>query len=197
MSQRADQKSKSKHAILQSAATILRERGAAGASVQQVMGGAGLTVGAFYAHFGDKNALVTEAFKRALHEAMALVDEAADRQTGAAALSNVVARYLSEQHRDEVRTGCPLPAMLGEAAASGDVAPRELLADAVRTMRDRLAAVLASETEDDRLLALLALMVGGQILARATRGTETSSSVLAACRSAGRELATSGARRSP
>jgi TetR/AcrR family transcriptional repressor of nem operon len=189
MSQRATQKSESKRAILQSAAGILRERGAGGASVQGVMAGAGLTVGAFYAHFDDKNALVAEAFLQALDEAKTLVDEAANGETGGEALSSVVSRYLSEEHRDDVRRGCPLPAMLGEAAASDDASTRELFGRAVMTMRDRLSAVASRDVTDDRLLALVALMVGGQILARATRGTPTSSDVLAACRSAGNVLA--------
>jgi TetR/AcrR family transcriptional repressor of nem operon len=189
MSQRALQKSDSKRAILRSAATILRERGGAGASVQHVMAGAGLTVGAFYAHFPDKEALVAEAFVQALDEAKALVDGATGGATGAAALSAVVDRYLSEEHRDDVRRGCPLPAMLGEAAASHDADSSELFEQAVKTMRDRLAAVAQKDAPADAVLALVALMVGGQILARATRGTPTSSMVLASCRKAGKALA--------
>jgi TetR/AcrR family transcriptional repressor of nem operon len=197
MSQRAAQKSESKRAIVESGAILLRERGIAGASVQQVMAGAGLTVGAFYAHFADKHALVSELFARAFEQARAMFDKAADGQSGPERLAAVVERYLSDRHRDNPGLGCPLPATLGEAASSSDEAVRELLGHAVVTMRERLSAVAGPSASEDELYALLALMVGGQIIARATRGTATSSDVLAACRGASRKLvgATKGRRR--
>ena len=64
MSVKAEQKEKSLERILESAARLLRARGIAGAGVAEVMKGASLTVGGFYAHFASKEALVNEALGR-------------------------------------------------------------------------------------------------------------------------------------
>lgn len=153
------------------------------------MAGAGLTVGAFYAHFSDKEELLARAFEQALDETGALAAEAAEGRHGADALVAVLARYLSAEHRDDVRRGCPLPAMLGEAAVSASPGLRAVLARGVETMRKRLTAASAEAVTDETALALVALMVGGQVVARALRGTPTSGRVLAAARRAGEQLA--------
>src|SRR4029077_17007748 len=50
MNAKVDQRERSHETILDSASRLLREKGIAGASVSDVMKGAGLTVGGFYAH---------------------------------------------------------------------------------------------------------------------------------------------------
>src|SRR3954454_23040641 len=64
MNAKVEQKEKSHATILESAARLLRERGIAGARVADVMKGAGLTVGGFYAHFDSKEELIDEAIRR-------------------------------------------------------------------------------------------------------------------------------------
>ncbi|WP_040838159.1 TetR/AcrR family transcriptional regulator, partial [Nocardia brevicatena] len=54
MSQREHQKEESRQRIVRSAIGLLRFRGPATVSVADVMAGAGLTVGGFYAHFPSK-----------------------------------------------------------------------------------------------------------------------------------------------
>ena len=68
MTAKEEQKERSHATILESAARLLRERGISGARVADVMKGAGLTVGGFYAHFGSKEALVDEVLRRAATE---------------------------------------------------------------------------------------------------------------------------------
>ena len=63
MSAKIEQKELSHETILQSAARLLREKGIAGARVADVMKGAGLTVGGFYAHFTSKTELIDEALR--------------------------------------------------------------------------------------------------------------------------------------
>ena len=64
MSAKAEQKQKTRQAILGAADRLLRKRGIAGATVADVMRGAGLTVGGFYAHFASKEALIDTALHR-------------------------------------------------------------------------------------------------------------------------------------
>jgi TetR/AcrR family transcriptional repressor of nem operon len=195
MSQRSIQKAESRAAILKSAAALVRERGLARTTVGDATAGAGLTVGAFYAHFSDKDDLLASAFEEAFRDTEALVANAAAGKKASAAVAAVVCRYLSEEHLDDIRGGCPLPAVLGEAAATDMTASRAPLARSIETMQARLVAVAPGAVSADRALALVALMVGGQILARAARGTPVSSRVLGACRAAGTDLVRRPARR--
>jgi TetR/AcrR family transcriptional regulator, transcriptional repressor for nem operon len=186
MSQRERQKAASRQAIVESAAGLIRQRGPGGTSVQAAMAGAGLTVGAFYAHFEDKTALLDEAFAAAMEQGLGMVDGAAAGCAGADAIGAVLDRYLSQEHRDDPTRGCPLPSVLGEHAVQQDAAPPGAIIVGVEAMQDRLAQ-LGCPRQD--ALALVALMVGGQVLARALRGTALSDDVLHACREAGGRIA--------
>ena len=87
--------------ILESAARLLRERGISGARVADVMKGAGLTVGGFYAHFGSKEALVDEAF-RWLVPGGSLVLELAPHQAAIMAARAREAGYLDVHVRADL-----------------------------------------------------------------------------------------------
>jgi TetR/AcrR family transcriptional repressor of nem operon len=182
-----EQKEKSHRTILDSAARLLRERGISGARVADVMKGAGLTVGGFYAHFGSKEELIDEALRRtsdALRDRLfARIEEKPPEDRAEVVLK----RYLSAAHRDEQTLGCPLPAVVGEI---GTTAPehRRVLAEQVEALRTGLEDLLPKNRGTQRralALGLVALMYGGLSLARAVRGTELSDEVIRACRMLG------------
>ena len=81
------------------------------------MSGAGLTVGAFYAHFKGKDDLLDHAFSLALDEISAMMRSSAGNKKGRGALADVASTYLSEGHRDHAAGGCPMPARSRWAAA--------------------------------------------------------------------------------
>ena len=60
---RTDQKQETRRRIVESATRAIVERGLETPSVGEVMSGAGLTVGGFYAHFENKDALMIEALR--------------------------------------------------------------------------------------------------------------------------------------
>lgn len=186
MSQREQQKAASRKAIVTSAAELIRQRGPGGTSVQAAMVGAGLTVGAFYAHFDDKTALMDEAFATAMAESLGMMADAAAERSGAEGVRAVLDRYLSHEHRDHPSHGCPLPATLGEGVVHQGEIPAAAVAVGVEAMRDRLVR-LGCPRQD--ALALVALMISGQLLARSLRGTPLSDEVLDACREAGGRIA--------
>jgi TetR/AcrR family transcriptional repressor of nem operon len=188
MSTKAEQKERTHATILASAARLLRSKGIAGARVADIMSGAGLTVGGFYAHFGSKEALIDDTIRLTasrLRERLLAGLEAKDEADRAEV---VLKRYLSAAHRDDVENGCPFPAVVGEVVTT---APehREVLAEQVEKFAKELQRVLLRA---DRLaprhlaIGLLALMVGGLGLARAVRGTALSDEVIKACRAFGR-----------
>jgi TetR/AcrR family transcriptional repressor of nem operon len=183
---RTEQKDRTRQDILASAARLLRERGISGASVAEVMKGAGLTVGGFYAHFGSKDELVGATLRQSMR---ALWDEmfaAMGPARGAEAVGMLVRRYLSRAHRDHPAEGCPLPAVVGEAPQASPIV-REALAEELLRNVERLGERLHGDQRRARALALVALMYGGLGLARALGGTPLSDEILKACRDLARQ----------
>ena len=185
---RSERKTQTHEAILDSAARLVRDRGIAGASVADVMKGAGLTVGGFYAHFESKEQLVDEALRRTsdgLRSRLFAGIEEKPREDRAVV---ILTRYLSAAHRDEDALGCALPAVVGEVATR---APehRDVLAQCLDTLVRELGTVLPDAPRPSRrrtwAIGLVALMYGGIGLARALRGTKLSDEILSACRAVG------------
>ena len=96
-----------KAALLKAASEQIRELGFGGINVAQLAKGAGLTHGALYSHFGSKDELVAAAHASAL--------SASGSSLAAAPLRDLLANYLSEQHRDNPGSGCTLAALVSEA----------------------------------------------------------------------------------
>ncbi|MBU8896948.1 TetR/AcrR family transcriptional regulator [Corallococcus sp. H22C18031201] len=186
MSAKAEQKERTHRDILASAGRLLRSRGISGTSVGEVMKGAGLTVGGFYAHFDSKEHLVREAFRATFRgmwaQAVAATEGAGDRA------AQYLGRYLSRAHRDHPEQGCPLPAVAGELG-KGDTEFVGTLDEELRAFAEALAPLHESSPEaprGQRALAMIALMYGGLSLARAVQGTPLSDEILKACRAYGR-----------
>lgn len=188
MNAKAEHKQRSHRAILQSAARLLHERGISGARVADVMAGAALTVGGFYAHFSSKDELVDEALRRTGAELRNRLFARLEEKPEADRAEVILKRYLAAAHRDASSTlGCPLPAVVAEV---GTRAPqhRAVLAEQLEKMIAGLEGHLpAGRPTPGRLMAiaLVALMYGGLSLARALRGTELSDEMLRACRAVG------------
>jgi TetR/AcrR family transcriptional repressor of nem operon len=183
MNAKAERKQRSHQSILESAARLVREKGISGARVADVMQGADLTVGGFYAHFSSKDELVDEALRRtgaALRDGLFAGIEEKPESARAEVL---LKRYLSAAHRDALTLGCPFPAVVGEISTS---APQHgnVLGEQIQTLASGLAKHLPPGS---RLTAigLVALMYGGLSLARALKGSDLSDEVLRACRALG------------
>ncbi len=187
MTRKAEQKQHTNESILQSAARLLRGQGISGARVADVMKGAGLTVGGFYAHFASKEALIEAALRRTSREMRDRLFARLDTKPEADRAEIVLKRYVSAAHRDERETGCPLPATVGEIATT---APEHaaILGSQLEAFAAELEPHLPPGGLPRRQLALaaLALMYGGLSLARAVRGTELSDEILRAVRACGR-----------
>jgi TetR/AcrR family transcriptional repressor of nem operon len=187
MNAKVEQKERSHESILQSAARLVRENGISGSSVADVMKGASLTVGGFYAHFSSKDELVDETLRRIGARLRDGLFARLDEKPEAARAEVILKRYLSAAHRDATTLGCPLPAVVGEV---GTTAPQHgaAVAEQVQALIDGLARHLPADgIVPRRLLAigLVALMYGGLSLSRAVKGTELSDEVLRACRALG------------
>jgi TetR/AcrR family transcriptional repressor of nem operon len=179
-----EKKERSHATILASAARLTRERGIAGASVAEVMKGAGLIVGGLYAHFGSKGDLIDEALRRTGAILRERLFSRIEEQPGPERAEVVLKRYLSAAHRDEQTLGCPLPAVVGEIGTTAGE-HGAVLAEQLEALSTRLEELLPSARGTSRralALGLVALRVGGLSLARALRGKARSDEVIRACR---------------
>ncbi|MDT7788209.1 MAG: TetR/AcrR family transcriptional regulator, transcriptional repressor for nem operon [Pseudonocardiales bacterium] len=161
-------------------AQLLRERGSAGISVQDVMGAAGLSHGGFYKHFASKDELLGIATEAAFQTALAQIADLTDRED---AWEAFVGQYLSVEHRDSPGTGCANTALATESARAGDDAPlRAAYAAGLKRMIEFLVALkgLPDDQEVARRRAVvdLATLVGALTMARATGRTPLSREIL-------------------
>src|SRR5215470_8394232 len=99
--------------IVKEASRLFRERGFENVSVGEVMRAAGLTHGAFYAHFGSKQQLqeAAVAYGQALSASRARSH--GGTRKGRQAYAD---RYLNTRHRDNPGDGCTMAALAPEVA---------------------------------------------------------------------------------
>src|SRR5436190_11291849 len=108
-----DQKPATRRRILEAAGRRFKEDGIDGSGVAILMSDAGLTNGAFYAHFKSKEDLVANVLADQLRaQRQSFDDQPSDR----AGLQTFVRSYLSPEHRDQIADGCPSAALLDEIA---------------------------------------------------------------------------------
>jgi len=155
--------------IVEAAARAIRRTGYDGTGVADIMKGAGLTHGGFYAHFASREAMLAEAADRAGSESVAMMERIGATAPPSRALQAMMEAYLSKAHVEGVETGCA-------AAALGSEMPRqapEVRRAATRRIKEMIDLV-ARQSPDwgqpsahERALVTVATMVGTLVLARA------------------------------
>lgn len=175
-------KQETRERIVQAAATIARREGLQAASIPRVMRAAGLTVGGFYAHFASKSALDVEVIRTVVGAIPGRGLAGLQQLSGLAWIERATTRYLTAAHRDN-SDGCSYPAILSGIAAGSDetktafAAALELRVKAFEAHMPAIPGV----TSRERSLALMALTIGGLLLARASGTTAISRELLTAC----------------
>src|SRR5207237_10441249 len=106
-----EHKQATRRRIIEVAGRRLKRDGIDGSGVATLMADAGLTNGAFYAHFGSKEDLVATTVCDQLREQR---ERLAAVAPGRAGLEQIVRGYLSPEHRDNPEEGCPSAALLDE-----------------------------------------------------------------------------------
>jgi len=170
-------KDASRRHIMKVAAERFRCDGIAASGLASVMSDAGLTNGAFYAHFESKADLVRETVAAALEDLSKQVEEA----LAAGGLAAAVATYLSTEHRDDPAHGCSFAALLPELARQPAEA-RQVYTERFLTLVSQLASALPPQTanREDTAMAMFATLIGSLQLARTLEGTALSVRMLKA-----------------
>jgi TetR/AcrR family transcriptional regulator, transcriptional repressor for nem operon len=170
--------------IVENASYGLRQKGAEGLSVVDLMKLAGLTHGGFYNHFASRAALVGEAIAFAMDQTTERWKKLANGKADGERFEALIADYLSPRHRDDPKRGCALPALAADVARSSP-SERRAFAFKLEKMIDAFVELLPDEApEQARQIATgaLATMVGSIVLSRAVGVEKLSDSILDAGR---------------
>lgn len=170
----AQQKVNTKNKILTSAGELFTQHGFAKVSINQVMQNAGLTRGAFYAHFSSKSELYQAAIPFAAKQRFDAV-----LQCQHDTLENIVSHYLSVEHVGGEQ-GCPLSFLVS------DIQQQEF--DVKQTYSEvlqKLISKLQSHGLDEQAAIRSAvLMIGGVAVSRALPDKDMQKKVIAAAKNA-------------
>jgi len=175
-----DYKARTRQKVLAEATKIMRAEGVQGMGVANVMGKAGLTHGAFYAHFESKDALIDETIAEMIAQARGRFDSVTADLPPADALRAYVEFYLSPRHRDNTQTSCPLPWIAGEIPRLGASARKRYgacIAGLGEILATRLRA-LEHAGADAEATSVVAELIGALSLARAVADKAQSDAIL-------------------
>jgi TetR/AcrR family transcriptional repressor of nem operon len=158
--------------IVKEASRLFRERGFGNVTVGEVMKAAGLTHGAFYAHFDSKQELQKAAVAYGQGRSASRARSYGATKKGRKAYAD---RYLSPWHRDNPGEGCTMAALAPEIARS---------TPEVKAAFERGLEEILSAKGGDRKDAIFqtAMVVGGVVLARAVQDPQFSDEILESVR---------------
>jgi TetR/AcrR family transcriptional repressor of nem operon len=161
----SDQKARAKQAILQAGARALRTNGFNGIGVDGLAACAGVTSGAFYSNFSNKEALLEEVIETCLGEPFI------DSESGSPAerqhrLKEWLAMYISAEHRADPASGCVMPTLSADVARSNPqiraAYERRMLA-----LVHKMSNVLDGPDREQRAWSIIAMMIGAIAISRA------------------------------
>jgi len=165
-----------RQAIIEKAAVIFNKNGYQRTTMSTLTKALGLTKGAIYGHFSDKDALAVEAFRYSVQKVSDRVRVQLQRNEGSVAKLRAFARTFLDYFDEIVQSGgCPI---LNTAADSDDAHP-QLDGEVRRVLtawEERLVAMVNAGKESGEILAcadaeifattFIALIEGGILLAK-------------------------------
>jgi TetR/AcrR family transcriptional repressor of nem operon len=164
-----DHKEHTRNRILRNAARLFNRKGFSEATIGEIMTAAGLTHGGFYRHFSSKDKLYAEAVRHFLckdaPEPWQRVSEDL-RKTGQPFARFIVDAYLSRDHLNDRDGSCPLIGLPSDVARSSKTV-KAAYRGVAESMIQVFEANLNGPKAHERALVVIALCVGGMVLARA------------------------------
>lgn len=170
-----EHKEASRRRIVEAAGLRFKRDGIDGSGIASVMADAGLTNGAFYAHFDSKDDLVAATVSDQLRGQL----ERYWQEPGAS-VEQLVRDYLSVAHRDDAQHGCPSAALLDEIGRCPSPTKRAYT-EGMLSIADEIAARLAPDdpaSARPTTLNLFALLIGTLQLSRALSDRDLADDVL-------------------
>lgn len=164
--------------IVDGAASLVREHGVAGTSLDAVMTATGTSRSQLYHYFINKDALISEVIKTQLGRVIAAQEPRLREVSSWEGLQRWCDHLVATTRATQGIGGCPLGSLVGELADRSDSARHELvrsfaewqsyLSNGFAAMRDN--GELAAEADVDELaLTMMSALQGGLLMAQTTR----------------------------
>ncbi|MGF6904058.1 TetR/AcrR family transcriptional regulator [Paraburkholderia sp. GAS348] len=170
--------------IIKAAARAFRKHGVDGIGVAQLMKGAKLTHGGFYAHFESKDDLIVEAIDAAFAQMRKRLETVVSETTPDQRQRAVLDAYLSQWHYDRPEIGCAIPA-LGADVSRLDATARHAFARGINALVELVAGQEKDSESRAAAITMLATMAGAMLLARSVRSDALSQEILDTVRTNG------------
>jgi AcrR family transcriptional regulator len=172
-----EHKKATRRRIIDTAGQRFKQDGFDGSGVATLMADAGLTNGAFYAHFESKEDLFATVVGEELNRQAASFS---DLKPGRDGLAQFIGVYLSPEHRDNPSLGCPSAALLDEIGRCADTTKQAYTAGALAIVEEITTRLAPQDRRSARrtALALFTLLVGTLQLSRAVADEKFSDQVL-------------------
>ncbi len=171
--------------IVESARRLFNRHGFEQVTIDQIMAAAGLTRGAFYHHFQSKNELYAAAVASFItcNPFAVQTAEAAEQLRDPRRLARMLVElYLSDEVLENIDLHCPLYALPADVARAG-LEPQEAYTDLIRGMGHIYRSALKGARDASRRAeTMVALCVGGMVLARTTNDLGLRKSLRASAR---------------
>lgn len=171
MRRSAEEKAETRRQIVKTAGRMIRGRGLAETGVAEIMAEAGLTHGGFYRHFDSKEALAAAAVESAFDHMRARLVAITAKAAPGKGMGALIDTYLTEAHRDRPEHGCVMASVGMEAQRAGGVV-QAAYENGIAKLLALFTAQIAAPTrkqQEDRAQAVLSVLVGGLLLARALK----------------------------
>jgi TetR/AcrR family transcriptional repressor of nem operon len=175
----SDQKARARQAILQAGASALRTSGFNGIGVDGLAASAGVTSGAFYSNFSNKEALLDAVVGACVGKPFIDTESAslAERQDR---LREFMATYISAEHCADPAAGCVMPTLSADVARSSPQVRTNYQHNMLELVGKISNVLEGSEPErETRAWSIIAIMVGAVAISRAMPAGEAADRALA------------------
>jgi len=179
-------KQRSKEKILDSANRLFADRGFNKVSIDQLMQDAGMTRGAFYAHFKSKEDLYSQTMISAATKSKIMNCD----ETNMAFYKTVINEYLDMSHVKQNNIPCGLAFFVTDVANEQPEVRKvytQLFKGLVQMLTDQQSEN-NKDKKNKKIMAIAAMMIGGVAVSRALIDDNAIEELLESCRSIAGEL---------
>ncbi len=177
------QKEESRVRILNVASRLFRKQGYKATGIDQIMSEAGLTAGAFYAHFKSKDDLFENMLDFTLRQMRSLLLKDTENIQGAQKTEVILKRYCSIPHRDFPERGCALASLAAElhrGTPKTDRIVANYIEKWAEIIVENLDSSLSLEERKAKALQYISRAIGALLLSRMVKETSLSETLLKA-----------------
>jgi len=173
-------KQESRQRILNAAAELFTRKGFNQVGIDEVMQTAGMTRGAFYAHFTSKHELYDEAI---ISAGIAAVEHF---NKNSPSLDDLIHNYLSNEHLSSNHIRCPMACLVSDVAHN-DKHVKDTYTKMLKGFSGHLKSLAHNNINDEKVLLQAVLLIGGMAIARSVTDKKLSEQILSVCCTAAKE----------